>query len=499
MVTFAVEGVVRDRDGAAPPRSARTRRDHHHPADRRHRRARARLDRPGVRVRLQPRAVGPRGLGRGRPAHARGRREPRRDQRLRLVARRAAPGRVRLRRPRPRHRPAARRRDRRRPRHRDGLDPAVAHHRPPRGPAGRGRRHDPLARRTPGVLPELPGLPRARPRPRPRHRRALRRPPRGPALARLERARLPQRALLLRRLRRGLPRLAPEPVRHRRGAERRLGHVLLEPALLRVGPGPAAAGDAVLHEPRPDARLRPVLVRRTARAPPRRGRGPARPERQARHDELHGRGAHHGARLLVVGRGHGRHRERPLPRPPTAPTARRARVRRGHHPRARRRSALAAHGALDGRRELAAVQRREGAGEMLRNTVAHIARGPTASASSSGARRCRAARSSTPHSCRTRAPTPAPGATSWTSAPSSSGSASSAGPASSPTWRSSSAGRTSGRRPGGAPQHRAPLPRAGPRVPRRAVGPRRDRRRRGTRRVPRRLRRRPRAGAVHGA
>lgn len=80
---------------------------------------------------------------------------------------------------------------------------------------------------------------------------------------------------------------------------------------------------------------------------------------------------------------------------------------------------------------------------------------PTGSASSSGARPCRAARSSTPHCCRTPAPSRGRGATWSRSAPWSSGSASCAAHAWSPTWRSCSAGRTSGRptwRPTPAPR-----------------------------------------------
>ena len=103
-----------------------------------------------------------------------------------------------------------------------------------------------------------------------------------------QRVRLPRARLLLRDLRRGLPRLAARALRRDRGAEPRVGHGVLGPALRRLGRDRAAAPDAHLRQPDPGARLGAVLVGRAARLL----RGRARRARRAgarnpRDDELH--------------------------------------------------------------------------------------------------------------------------------------------------------------------------------------------------------------------
>ena len=100
---------------------------------------------------------------------------------------------------------AARRRDPRRPRHGDRLSPALARPPAPGDAAGDPGRRDPVAGRPTGLLPQLAGLPRARPAAVPHDGRAVRRPPGAGTVARVQRDRLPQRALLLRRQRRSVP------------------------------------------------------------------------------------------------------------------------------------------------------------------------------------------------------------------------------------------------------------------------------------------------------
>ena len=101
------------------------------------------------------------------------------------------------------------------------------------------------------LVPELPGLPRLRPRPDHPARAALPRPPGAGDVARLERVRLPQHA-------RATATPAPRgsgsgcaALRGPRPPQRRVGHGLLEPALHRLGAGPAAAAD---HRPSPTRR-----------------------------------------------------------------------------------------------------------------------------------------------------------------------------------------------------------------------------------------------------
>ena len=237
----------------------------------------------------------------------------------------------------------------------------MALRRPPRDPPGGPRRPHPLAGQPPGLVPELAGLPRARPRADDRAGPALPRPPRPGPVARLQRVRLPQPAVLLRHLRRGLPPLASGPLRRARRPQRRLGHRLLEPALHGLGPDPPAAAHHDVLQPHPRARLLALRVRHPARLLP---RGEGDPERAlprgAGDDQLHDADALPPPRLPRVGARAGRRQHRPLrDREPRAPS-RRARLRRRPHPRPVRRPAVAAHGALDERGQLAAGQPRQG-------------------------------------------------------------------------------------------------------------------------------------------
>ena len=119
---------------------------------------------------------------------------------------------------------------------------------------------------------------------------------------------------------------------------------------------------------------------------------------------------------FALGAGHGRRQPGPLPRPPAAAPARRAGVRRRPHPR-RRGRLVAAHGVGDVGGELAAGERREAARRAARWTRCATSRAePTASGSSSGGRRGRAARSTTPRSCRTPGRTRRGSAKWWRSA-----------------------------------------------------------------------------------
>ncbi len=89
----------------------------------------------------------------------------------------------------------------------------------------------------------------------------VRAPPGAGAVARAQRVRhhlpLPAR-------RGGVPPLAHRPLRRPRRAQRRLGHQLLEPALHRLGAGRHAPRHPVPGQPRPAARLPPLLVRHAA-------------------------------------------------------------------------------------------------------------------------------------------------------------------------------------------------------------------------------------------
>ena len=418
--------------------------------------------------------------------------EPRRHQHLRLVARRAAAGRVRLRRASTPSSSCCTARHRRQPRHGHRLAAAVAHHPAPRGPAGGRRRHHPLARRPPGLLPELAGLPRARPRPRRAGRRALRRPPRRRALARVERARLPQRALLLRRL-------APTafrgwlrgPLRHDRRTQRRRGAP-------RSGASATATWDEILPPPR-DALVHATRRRRstsTGSAPTScsattapRPQSSASYSDDARHDELHGHRAHHATSTTGRGRrdmdviANDHYLDHRLA-DPHAELAFAADTTRG-----------LAGGApwllmeqLDRRRQLAAAQHRQGAGrDAPQHARPRRPRRRRRSASSSGAHRCRAARSSTRRCCRT----PAPTSRIWREVVELGAlrRAARRGRAAVARRRRRRAGLQLGdlvgRRPARPTRAPRPLPRAGARAPTpRSARPRRHRRRRRPRRRP---------------
>ena len=138
------------------------------------------------------------------------------------------------------------------------------------------RRHPAVARRPPGLLPQLAGLPRARAGAVPAAGRALRDQRGASTLARRQRARLPQRAVLLRRQRGGVPGLARGEVRRPRRAQRRLGHRVLVAALHRLRAGAAAAHGAGVRQPDAAAGLPPLLLRRAARQLRRRARRAAR-------------------------------------------------------------------------------------------------------------------------------------------------------------------------------------------------------------------------------
>ena len=118
-----------------------------------------------------------------------------------------------------------------------------------------------LARQPAALLRAPSRVPGARAAHRVRAGPAARRSPGHPDLARAQRVRLPRPAVLLRRLGRGVPDLAARALRHRRGDERGLGRVVLEPALPRLRRGAAAAGGARAAQPRPPPGLPPVLQR----------------------------------------------------------------------------------------------------------------------------------------------------------------------------------------------------------------------------------------------
>lgn len=108
-----------------------------------------------------------------------------------------------------------------------------------------------------------------------------------------QRVRLPQRGVLLRHERGGVPRLAARPLRQPERAQPRLGHHLLEPVVLRLGPDPAAPRHRRGPEPDAPAGLAPLLQRRPAvavrggaRGPA--GGGPGGREGHPGHHQLHG-------------------------------------------------------------------------------------------------------------------------------------------------------------------------------------------------------------------
>ena len=248
---------------------------------------------------------------------------------------------------------------------------------------------------------------------------AVPRPPRPRAVARVQRARLPQRALLLRRLRRRVPRAGcARRYARRRRAQRGVGHRVLVPA------------------------LRPIRARCCRRAPRRPSPTPPSSWTSRRFcsdellDVLPGR-----ARLL--------HRLRPGVPVTTnfmvmRETPRDGLPALGRRGRRRLRTTTTSTAADPGAARRAGVQRRpdprhspaarpwllmehstsavnwqprnlaKAPGEMLRNSLAHVARGADAVCSSSGGPRGPAPRSSTRRCCRTPAPTARSGAR-WSS------------------------------------------------------------------------------------
>ena len=229
-----------------------------------------------LRGRLQPRPVGPGGLGRGRPADAPGRRQHRLPRHLLLGPPAADRGLVGLRLARRGDGPPARPRHRRRPRHRDRLAAAVAE-------CQRTRRSCPVTRTGETMWPGArqhwrPTSPVFRQHALAARRgdgEPLRRPSGARRVARLQRARLPQPLRLLRRRRDRVPRLAAE----RYGDLDALNHAwgtafwsqrysdwdqILPPRLAPTIPNPTHA-----------AGLQAVLLRRAQGLPARRARGPA--------------------------------------------------------------------------------------------------------------------------------------------------------------------------------------------------------------------------------
>ena len=239
----------------------------------------------------------------------------------------------------------------------------------------------------------------------------LPRPPGAGDVARLQRVRLPQPAVLLRRLRRGVPRVAERPLRRPRRASTRRGAP-------RSGASATPRGSEVCRRGAP----RPSPTRRRRWTSARFGSDTLLAQYVAERDVLHALSPgvpvttnfmtidHF--RLLDYARWapRGRRRQhRPLRRRRARPDprARELAFSGRPHPRARRRRAVAADGALHQRRQLAAGQPGQGArADAARQRCRTSPAAPTPSASSSGAPRGPAPRSSTPAWSRTPAPTP---------------------------------------------------------------------------------------------
>ena len=215
-------------------------------------------------------------------------------------------------------------------------------------------------------------------------------------MARQQRVRLPRRAVLLRRQRRGLPRLAAAPLRRPRRAQRRLGDRLLEPALRRLGGGPAAPGVADLAQPHAAARLVALQLRRAARrstapsATPSartatcRSRPTSWPRGSSRSTTSPGAARSTSSRTTTTCIG-----EDPAPEVELALSA-------DLTARAGAAGAVAAHGDLHQRGQLAAAQPGQDAGRAApARAVATSPAAPTGSCSSSGAPRAPARRSTT--------------------------------------------------------------------------------------------------------
>lgn len=314
-------------------------------------------------MRLQPRAVGPLGVARGRGADEGSRGRVRHARGVLVGMARARTRRVRLRAVRRGPRAAARERDRRRPGHGHRLAAAVAHDAAPGGAAGRRRGAHTVAGQPAVLVSELPGVPRPRAPARRRARPPVRQPPGREAVARQQRAGVPRRQVLLRRERRGVPALARGPLRLDREAERRVGHGVLVAALLLVRRGAAAPAHAHDHQSEPRARLLPLLVRRAAGLLPRGARRPAPAlAGRARHHEPDGQPAAVGHRLLQLGAAARPRLAGPLHRHPAAPPPGRAGVQRRPHAGRGGRRAVDAHGVGHERGELAAGEPGEEAG-----------------------------------------------------------------------------------------------------------------------------------------
>ncbi len=182
-------------------------------------------------------------------------------------------------------------------------------------------------------------------------------------VARLERVRVPQPALLLRHLRRRLPHVAASQVRGPGGLQRRVGHVVLEPAVHRLVAGAPSATQHRDREPDAVTRLRTLRFGHAARAVHGGARRAAQPlPRRAGHDELHDARPLQAARLPPVGARAGRRQHRPLPRRRSRRRRSRAGVRRRPDAGPGGRGALGPDGALHQRGELAAGQPGQGPG-----------------------------------------------------------------------------------------------------------------------------------------
>ena len=230
-----------------------------------------------------------------------------------------------------------------------------------RDPAGDRGRRAARGRQPAAVLPELAGLPRARPASScERVVERYARPSGARAVAREQRVRMPRQPLLLRGVGGGVPRLAAREVRLRRRAQPGVGHGVLVAALRLVRRGRAAARGADVPQPDPAARLRPVLERRAARLLPGGGRGHPRGAPTCRSR----RTSWASSSRSTTGSGRrtstsSRDDTYPDPADPVVAGV------RGDGARpdalARRRSAVAADGAVAERRELACAERGEGA------------------------------------------------------------------------------------------------------------------------------------------
>ena len=369
----------------------------------------ARRPDPRLRRRLQPRAVAARGLGRGHRLMRRGRRRPSSRVGVFSWALLEPAGRVRLRAGSTRSwtccTPAASRVDLATA---TAIAAALARPGPPRDPARRratGTRCGPAAAR-PGA-PRSPVYREQRSRLAERLADALPRPPGAGAVARVQRAtpattRPATATCAPRAFREWLQRRYGDPRRRstRRGARRS---------------GASATGDwtrSCRRAQRRRSTTRPSSSTSTGSAPTRCS------TLRAERDVLTELSPDIPVTTNFMTLDHFRHLDylawAPDPSTSSAPTttsstrlpapARRARLQRRPHPRPRRRAPVAAHGALDQRRELAAGQPRQGARPAPSATASPTSpAAPTRSASSSGASRGRARRSSTPRWCRTPA------------------------------------------------------------------------------------------------